>query len=179
MQAVRRLVRAYEALASAVPSERSHTASLIHAGDSSRALERLSVEIRELEAVLSGDHSHPNDKSGLARSLLEQRGLAPSSADLLLEASQVSYWWIVSELAGGRTLDAGALEEALRAGAASRGLAFGKLARSAAASPTAASVYGLLGRVLADRGLPLELFAVLDLAEMATQPYLREALRGA
>jgi hypothetical protein len=144
-------------------------------------LARLRDELGELAAVLGGTHSHLTDKSGLARGLLAERGLAVRLADLLLEASQVSYWWLVSELAAGRVPHAGDLQAALRGGAAAgaRAVPVGEQARSAACDPTAARVFGLLGRVMAEAGLPLDFFAELDLAEMATRPYLTEALGGA
>ncbi len=181
MAALQRLVSAYQALSRSVPTEKSRTAALIRSSDASLPLARLRDEIGELVAVLGGTHSHLADKSGLARGLLAERGLEVRLADLLLEASQVSYWWIVSELAAGRVPDAGDLEAALRSGAkaGARAVSVGEQAHSAASEPIAENVFGLLGRVLSDAGLPLDLFAELDLAEMATRPYLKEALGGA
>ena len=177
---LQRLVSAYRALSRVAP-ELSRTAGLIQAGDPSPALLRMRDEIRELMAVLGGSHSHLAGKIGLARSLLRERGLEERWADLVLEASQVSYWWIVGQLAAGGTLDAAQIASCLAAGAAAARAATGlaEQARAAAESPTAAGVYGLLGGALAECGLPLDLFAELDLAEMATRTYMREALRGA
>jgi hypothetical protein len=175
------MVSAYQALARSVPPEKSRTAALIRSSDASLPLRRLRGEIGELVAVLGGTHSHLADKSGPARGLLAARGLEAGLADLLLEASQVSYWWLVSELAAGRAPDPVELEAALRAGAGPRGRAtpVAEQARSAASQPTASSVFGLLGRTMAEAGLPIDLFAELDLAEMAARPYLTEALGGA
>ncbi len=179
MHALSRLVSSYVALARVVAPERSRTAALIRSGDAARALARLPAEIAELVAAFDGGHAHPDAKSAPARRLLESRGLDAARADLLLEASQVSYWWLVARLAGGGAVEAASIAAALAAGAAARGPAIRELAAAAAADPTVESVYGLIGAALAACSLPLDLFAELDLEEMAGRPYLQEALGGA
>jgi hypothetical protein len=189
MQTLKRLVAVYEALARAVPPEQSRTAALIRSGDAARALARLRAEIVELQAALAGGHTHADDKAAAARRLLAARGLDASGTDVLLEAHQVSYWWLVAELAQGRRPDASSMHAALAAGAAcvvaaggaggTRGGNAGALAAAAADTPAVDTVYRLIGWALGARDLPLDLFAELDLAEMASRPYLQEALRGA
>jgi hypothetical protein len=176
---IQRLVAAYGVLAREVEPERSGTAALIRTGDPGRALLRLRQEIAELAAVVEGGHAHAADKSAQARRLLAERGLSEAHADLLLEASQVSYWWLVARLASGSQPDPGLLEEAVRAGACgSRSRPIGEEAREASAEASERAVFGLLGRALSDAGLPADLFAELDLAEMARRPYLRGLLGG-
>ncbi len=179
MQALQRLVSAYVALARVIPAEQSRTAALIRSGGRQQALARLRAEIAELASALDGSHRHKDEKTAAARRLLGARGFDEARADLLLEAHQVSYWWLVSELAGGGAPDASSIASALADGAASRAAALGEQAAAAAERPTAVSVYGLIGRALAECGLPLDLFAELDLAEMQRRPYMQEALRGA
>jgi hypothetical protein len=178
MQNLERLVAVYEALARVVPPEQSRTAALIRGGDAAGAVARLRAEIAELQCALAGGHTHADDKAAAARRLLAARGLDASGTDVLLEAHQVSYWWLVAELAHGRRPDASSMHAALAAGEACVGNA-GELAAAAANGPTVDTVYRLIGWALGARGLPLDLFAELDLAEMASRPYLREALRGA
>ena len=179
MQNLQRLVTAYTAHARVVPPAQSRTAALIRGGGSARARERLQAEIAEMAAAFDGSHSHAGDKAAPARRLLGERGLDAARADLLLEASQVSYWALVGELSSGGAVDAASIASALAGGAAAGGPSFGEQAAAAAEGPTVEAVYGLIGRAMAECGLPLDLFAELDLAEMESRPYMQEALRGA
>jgi hypothetical protein len=171
------LLSCYEHIADKVRAEVSATAGMIRAGEAAVAGARLRAEIDEALRAARGDHSHDPAKTRAASSLLRERGLDPGLADLLLETEQIGYWYLVGELAAGRRPAADQIVGALAEGEGSP-LAAEALASAALSKPQTATVFALVGRLLANAGLPAGLFAELDLREMRGKPYLEDVFRG-
>jgi phosphoribosyl-ATP pyrophosphohydrolase len=184
MEPVAKLVRVYIHLSENVSSELSSTARLIRGGDRREILRRLREEIGEAVLAAQGRHVHGLDEKPLLRRFLDGERIAHSHAAVVLEASQVSYWYLVLRLGadrrsrrpGGR-VHPDAVLAALKAGARSSP---GPRTWAAAARIRASvgTVYGLIGRLMSRAGLPLDLFARLDLLEMMQKPYLERFVDG-
>jgi len=179
MEPVAKLVRVYTHLSENVPSELSSTARLIRSGDRRKALGRLREEIREAVRASEGSHVHDLEAKPLLRRFLEREAIDPADAAVLLEASQVSYWYLAMRLgsARGGSPRSEAILAALEAGARSP-RSVRQWAEAARRRPSERTVYGFIGRLMSEAHLPLDLFARLDLAEMMQKPYLKRFVGG-
>jgi hypothetical protein len=171
------LLAVYSHLQSSVDPTLSSTAAYLKGGAPQMARERLVQESKEALAVLTGGHSHAEEKTELAVRLLRDAGCPVDHADLLLELNQISYWAILLTFRSGGAPAAARIERALMDGSTASE-SIHECALALEETPTAENAYRLIGRISAEASIPPTLFAQLDLQEMARRSYLVEFVRG-
>jgi hypothetical protein len=176
MDAVLLLIEAYRHLAEKVSPEVSRTARLIQAQKYDLAHQRLRQEIDECLMALAGDHLHNEEKRALPRTILRGEKLPEELADIVIELQQVAYWCLVGWLASKNTLTGTEVAQSLRKGAACR-ISAAELGSAAGRDADPDSVFRFVGRASVSAGLPLDLFARLDLADMRSRPYLKDVIK--
>ena len=177
MDAVLLLIEAYRYLADKVSPEVSRTAGLIKTEKHELAHQRLRQEIDECLMALAGEHSHEAEKTGIVRSVLREENLPEELADILIELQQVAYWCLVGLMAAGKPVEGGDVVRSLRKGAVCR-TSNAELGAAASEDAGLDSVFSFVGRTSMSAGLPLDLFARLDLSEMSSRPYLKDLIHG-
>ena len=177
MDTVFSLIKAYSFLAEHVPPAVSRTARIIRTGNNETARKRLSEEIDECLRAFLKEHTHSRDKTKKARSFLHKERLGAEFADVLLELQQVAYWCLVEQLTAGRAVSGSEVVRAIRSGAA-LGKPNAELAAAARDEPSLNNVFSFIGGVSFVSGLPLDLFARLDLEEMSSRSYLKDLYHG-
>ena len=177
MESIGKLINAYRFLSSSVSEKISSTAYIVKTGNRAEAESRLKTELQEALRCRDGVHTHRGSKTASARKLLAQKGLPVSGQDLLLELHQVAYWALVYQLASGNCVDPDELSAALVKGAETT-CPVQTLASRIERCVSLATTFAFVGRIQRESGWPHDLFAQLDLIEMAKKPYLEDFLHG-
>jgi len=184
MESVGKLIQLYAYLSRNVSDKHSRTARLIRSGDWRYAEKRLLEELDEAIQAFHGGHGNQMEKNPLLVELAAEKGIGHRLSDIILEASQVSYWYQAFHLAKqslrerrDRPLKARTIVAALKRGARSTA-SVEEHARQIKGNPTVRTVYGFIGRLLARADLPIDIFAELDLREMRQKPYLADFIQS-
>ena len=185
MESVEKLIQLYVYLSRNVSEKQSRTARLIRTGNWRFAAKRLAEEREEVIQAYHGGHGNPQSKNPDLTELAAEMRLDQRLSDIVLETSQLSYWYLVYHLAKSSKdspsenlphkdpLDANVIASALQEGAQST-TAVTEHEQRIRENTTVETVYGFIGRILAEVGLPLDIFAELDLREMMRKPYLED-----
>ena len=176
MESVEKLILSYHYLSNNISAKVSRTAGLIGAGDWRYAGKRLLEEVEEAVQAFLGQHKHLPDKSPVLADLLVERGIDQRLSEIVLETSQLSYWYLVFHLAKQNTLNAQNIVSALENGALSPA-GVEEHAQRIEDNTTLEAVYSFIGKLLSSVNLPLDIFAELDIREMKQKPYLEDFIR--